>query len=217
MISKINNLMNNLISRTLVGIGILFFIFCSYLITLYFKDLAYIILIFLFLILYLELFLACFKSEASKKIINYIFLSGCLYLACGFYAFFQIGFKMFSVAALCMISDTSAYFFGSLIQGPKLVPKISPNKTISGFVISCIIGIFAAFFIPYYERNLFLIIPLILIIHLGDLLISYSKRLLKIKDSSAILLSHGGLWDRLDSIIAAAIFIMFYNFLVLYI
>ncbi len=116
------------------------------------------------------------------------------------------------VLCICISSDIGGYVFGKLIGGKKLT-KISPNKTISGSLGSFIFSILPALlfnlqnYIGVSFKSLSVNIALCLIIslvcQLGDLLISYFKRLNKVKDTGTILPGHGGLLDRIDGLIFA--------------
>ncbi len=113
--------------------------------------------------------------------------------------------------------DVMAMFGGKLIGGPKLSPKISPNKTVSGLLVgtssACVI-VNLLTLIPAYELpgtlhqkpfSLTLHILLLgMIAQLSDLLISCFKRKFKIKDTGTIIPGHGGVLDRFDSIILTA-------------
>ncbi|MCQ2564646.1 MAG: phosphatidate cytidylyltransferase, partial [Clostridia bacterium] len=116
-----------------------------------------------------------------------------------------------------MLSDTFAYFVGSLLKGPKLAPKISPKKTISGSVGGLLGGIAAAMvvfglcnLIPMFKETIvalnftwwhFLIIGAVgsIVGQIGDLFESYLKRKAGIKDSGVIFPGHGGMLDRVDA------------------
>ncbi len=114
------------------------------------------------------------------------------------------------VLCICISSDIGGYVFGKLIGGKKLT-KISPNKTISGSLGSFIFSILPALlfnlqnYIGVSFKSLSVNIALCLIIslvcQLGDLLISYFKRLNKVKNTGAFLPGHGGLLDRIDGLI----------------
>ena len=110
-----------------------------------------------------------------------------------------------------MIVDVSAYFFGSIIGGPKIVPRISPNKTVAGFIGGIIVPIFFCTIIFFKNSNISNIIYFsflfAIISQVGDLIESVFKRYCCVKDSSNIIPGHGGLLDRLDSIFALIIFI----------
>jgi len=117
--------------------------------------------------------------------------------------------------AICCFTDTFAMMFGTLIKGKKLCPSISPKKTISGAVsglVGGIIGsivtyfIFSAIFPSVFAIShfwQFLIIGLVAsaVAEVGDLFESYSKRRASVKESGDFFRSHGGVLDRLDSII----------------
>ena len=113
---------------------------------------------------------------------------------------------VFYVIIVCINSDIGGYIIGKIFKGKKLT-KISPNKTISGSIGSFIFSLLAIpIFIndlSFISLNLLIIITLIisLISQLGDLFISYLKRLSKVKDTGNILPGHGGILDRIDGIL----------------
>ena len=116
------------------------------------------------------------------------------------------------ILCICIFSDIGGYVFGKVIGGKKLT-KISPNKTISGSLGSFIFSILPVllFNLQNYigvsfevlSINVALCLIVSLVCQLGDLLISYFKRLNKVKDTGAILPGHGGLLDRIDGLIFA--------------
>ena len=106
-----------------------------------------------------------------------------------------------------IITDTFAYIMGSKIGKNKLCPRISPNKTwegsISGFVAGTIIGIII-YGIFVDKITLFVVLStaiLSIVGQMGDLVLSKVKRENKIKDFSNLMPGHGGIMDRLDSLI----------------
>ena len=106
------------------------------------------------------------------------------------------------------VNDTAAYGVGSWIGRHKLASKISPNKTIEGFIGSIIFSIiFSCFYLraifPHQPVLISVIIGIILSIgaQVGDLVESGFKREAGIKDSSGILPGHGGFLDRVDSLL----------------
>ena len=105
---------------------------------------------------------------------------------------------------ISFINDTSAFIIGSYLKGPLIIPSISPKKTWSGTISSFMIVLTI-----FYFNNINLIQSIIfsLSLFLGDILFSYFKRKLHLKDFSKILLSHGGILDRLDSIFLFVLFL----------
>lgn len=110
---------------------------------------------------------------------------------------------------ITMLTDTYAHLGGTLIGKHKLAPKISPNKTWEGAIIGGIFGTLCAatFYYIVISNNVnvlgLLIVTLFLscLGQLGDLFFSAVKRNHDIKDFSNIMPGHGGVLDRLDSII----------------
>ncbi|WP_452598565.1 phosphatidate cytidylyltransferase [Pontimicrobium sp. MEBiC01747] len=114
---------------------------------------------------------------------------------------------------LVWINDTFAYLVGKSIGKQKLFPRISPKKTVEGFLggllFACISSYFIAKFTNTLDFNNWLILSVIVSVigTIGDLIESKFKRQAKVKDSGSIMPGHGGLLDRFDSIIFAAPFI----------
>tara|TARA_Y100001958_G_C21114721_1_gene460637 strand:- start:551 stop:949 length:399 start_codon:yes stop_codon:yes gene_type:complete len=114
----------------------------------------------------------------------------------------------------CISTDIGGYIFGNLFKGPKLI-KISPKKTYSGMIGSFLMPLIiiyllinnSNFFYNEYKEFtnelLFIILSISTISQIGDILISYFKRLSKIKDTGKIIPGHGGLLDRIDGMIFA--------------
>ena len=124
------------------------------------------------------------------------------------------------VFAITMMTDVFAYFFGSLIRGPKMCPEISPKKSISGMIFGAVGGIVAAilgyvFFVHLgWFGNVFaglttakqVLIFVILgvlgtfLTQFGDLVASAYKRKAGVKDFGKIFPGHGGFMDRVDGL-----------------
>ena len=126
------------------------------------------------------------------------------------------------VIIICVSTDIGGYIFGKLFKGPKLT-IYSPNKTIAGMLGGFVMSILAMHVLIYiYEDQNFSIKLLAFVIfisvisQLGDITVSFFKRLAKIKDTGKIIPGHGGLLDRIDGMIFAFpfsnifIFINFY-------
>ena len=163
--------------------------------------------------------------KMSKKKILYKFF-GVIFLILSFYSAFLLrnyaGLNFFLFIILISIfTDIGGYIFGKFFKGPKLT-KISPNKTYSGVIGSLLMPVLAGLlYIQYVQLPLGIVVPikldtfgnnfdlifLIMILsisiisQLGDLTVSYFKRLSKIKDTGKIIPGHGGLLDRLDGLI----------------
>ncbi len=117
-------------------------------------------------------------------------------------------------------ADTGAYFAGRLIGGPKLMPRVSPNKTWSGLLgaiaAAGLLGIiFAMANDLHVGRLAFGGMVLGLVGQAGDLVESALKRTFDVKDASALIPGHGGFMDRIDglsaAVLAATVFAMIVN------
>ena len=110
-------------------------------------------------------------------------------------------------------NDTAAYFFGKRFGKTALITSISPNKTVegalAGLLVATILGAVLYGMVGLCDRFICIVGLSFLIAFsatLGDLLESYLKRLAGVKDSSNILPGHGGVLDRVDAIMIAALF-----------
>lgn len=182
----------------------------------------------LFFAFFLSIFLlvTCYEWIKLTKI-HYLKIIGVCYL---FFAFilafflrekFSIGLFLL-VLIISIFTDIGGYIFGKIFKGPKLI-KISPKKTYAGSLGGFILSLSAALIYSKYTLNAadtnlnlslltriaedkvyFLFVLFISFVsQMGDLMISYFKRLAKVKDTGNLLPGHGGLLDRLDGIIFA--------------
>ena len=161
-----------------------------------------------------------FNGNSKKKIKRkYVFIQivGLVYLLSVWYSAlylggfnFENGIFFIIILCICACSDIGGYIFGKIIGGKKLT-KISPNKTISGSIGSFIFSILPLFLFNFQNyvnfhfslKNILFCVIISMSCQLGDLIISYFKRLNKVKDTGVILPGHGGLLDRIDGIIFA--------------
>ncbi|CAN5819084.1 N/A [soil metagenome] len=118
---------------------------------------------------------------------------------------------LLTVLLTIFAADTFAYFAGRLFGRHKLAPTISPGKTWEGFVVGTLAAVGGAFFALYEERETYLTIPQALLLGgvvalagaLGDLFESALKRDMQVKDTGRLLSGHGGVLDRVDSLLFA--------------
>ena len=162
----------------------------------------------------------------KKKVINKFL--GLIFLIISFYSAYQLrnisGINSFLLIVLiCIFTDIGGYIFGKFFKGPKLI-KISPNKTYAGSFGGFLLAVVASLVFSNYAvsspwfifplkfleltnnyETTFLIFVLIisLVSQIGDLIISYFKRLAKVKDTGKIIPGHGGILDRIDGLIFA--------------
>lgn len=131
----------------------------------------------------------------------------------------QGSIALLQILMLVWASDIGAYLLGSTLRGPKLIPSISPNKTWSGSIGGLIICTFVSFLqnLYYTDRHgeylhmsgesllintLFFGVVISLLTQCGDLIESWSKRQMNIKDSGRLIPGHGGILDRVDGLLA---------------
>ena len=167
---------------------------------------------------------------SKKKNYHYI---GYPFLIFSFYTVYQLRnnfgdqsesliFFLF-ILLICISTDIGGFLFGKIFKGPKLT-KISPNKTYSGMIGGYLLSIVTIFFLFEYSEFLFdtntkwlpkvyfHIILISTISQIGDIIISYFKRLSKIKDTGKIIPGHGGILDRIDGMIFAFPFAYIFYF-----
>jgi len=110
-------------------------------------------------------------------------------------------------------NDTFAYLAGRALGRHKLAPALSPGKTLEGFLVGTAACVFVTFVALYHDRHTYLSIGQALLLGVviaaaapaGDLFVSMLKRDMGVKDTGELLGAHGGMLDRLDSILFAAV------------
>ena len=176
------------------------------------------LLIFIFFIIYFTGIFSTSSLSILLFILFIIFLSVYLY---NLFIFFNIILLFFLISSYellhinrdffyliilaSFINDTTAYVFGNLIKGPRIIPKISPNKTWSGTLSSFLISFCLMYF--FFKFSIFISFSSSILFFLGDIYFSFIKRKNNIKDFSNIIPGHGGLLDRIDSFLFPIILI----------
>lgn len=117
---------------------------------------------------------------------------------------------MLFLFATVWVTDIMAYFAGRAVGGPKLAPSISPGKTWSGAIGGAVAGTAAGLIIAWMAGGALMpaaVAALVLsaVAQFGDLFESWVKRRHGVKDSSNVIPGHGGVMDRVDGLVAAAL------------
>lgn len=132
-----------------------------------------------------------------------------------------ISMPIFAIFLLLWSNDSFAFLIGKNIGRTPLAPKISPKKTVEGFVGGVVSTVLMATLLSFFDSSLspfewtFLALITSVMGVIGDLLESFFKRKAGVKDSGNIIPGHGGFLDRLDSFILAAPFAYVYLTLIL--
>ncbi len=183
----------------------------------------------IFFTLFLSIFFLVTTYEWLKMTKFYfIKFCGISYLIFAFYSAYLLRdiygeYLFLFIIVICIFTDTGGYIFGKIFRGPKLI-KISPNKTYSGvvgsFILSTIAGLIYLKYIFFsgfniveksfaltesiqFSNSIIMILFISAISQIGDLIVSYFKRIADIKDTGNIIPGHGGFLDRVDGIIFA--------------
>ncbi|WKL48367.1 phosphatidate cytidylyltransferase [Flavobacterium pectinovorum] len=172
-------------------------------------------------------------TQIISKVSKYIYLVGYIMLPFLFIVKISFGIAAYNpkiiigLFILIWTNDTFAYLVGKSIGKHKLFERISPKKTIEGFFGGVVFAAFAGFLIskfyiqptPEFSNKsilIWMIIALIVSVFgtIGDLIESKFKRIAGVKDSGSIMPGHGGVLDRLDSVIfVAPVIYLFYQIL----
>jgi phosphatidate cytidylyltransferase len=124
------------------------------------------------------------------------------------------GFVWLLWMILCVVAtDVAGYFVGRAVGGPKFWPRISPKKTWSGtaggWAAAALVGLlFDMFFVVVGPEIIVLSVLVSFAGQMGDIAESAVKRRMGVKDASALIPGHGGLWDRFDALLGASLFMI---------
>jgi phosphatidate cytidylyltransferase len=165
----------------------------------------------LILFIVICLIIACFEWHMMSRKKSY-YIYGFFLLIFSFYTFYELSIALidvFYVIIICSSTDIGGYAFGKIFKRPKLT-KISPKKTyagmLGGYFLSLLSLSVIVNLIDSETTSIQLILFTILIStvsQLGDIIISYFKRLSNIKNTGELIPGHGGLLDRIDGMIFA--------------
>ena len=123
-------------------------------------------------------------------------------------------FYFLLIIIICISTDVGGYIFGKIFKGPKLT-KISPKKTFSGMIGGYFLSIVFTNLFYYYSyliskdssdfniKTIVFVLLVSTVSQIGDIIISFFKRLSKVKDTGKIIPGHGGVLDRIDGMIFA--------------
>ena len=206
----------NLLIRLFTSLFLIFFLL---LFIYYFEEyIPFAIILIYSMIFYEILFFFKNKKRRSFVLFLYVFISLISIEIYIIYFYEKVLFLYFILLISCF--DISSYIFGSLFGKKRILPKISPNKTIFGVVA----GLFITLIISLSFNNLFYIftfktaivfsVLIILFAFIGDVIESFYKRRFEIKNSSNILPGHGGIFDRLDSFVMGSIAMLIFNYFI---
>jgi phosphatidate cytidylyltransferase len=125
----------------------------------------------------------------------------------------DLGFVwMLWLIVVVVVTDVLGYFAGRMIGGPKFWPAVSPKKTWSGTIFGWIgAALVGVIFVIYTGASFLLVgtsIAVAMASQMGDIAESAVKRMMGVKDSSALIPGHGGVLDRFDGMLGAAVFIL---------
>jgi len=171
----------------------------------------YTFLLICFLILFSSLLVYNDNKKYSIEDVFYL-LSSIIFLSAAFNLFSVVRSKGLMITIYLILittmTDTFAFMLGKKFGKHKLMPNVSPNKTIEGFIYGLVFGtLISSLFYIFVIDNSNILLTIVITIFLsfvgqcGDLIFSSIKRHFKIKDFSNIMPGHGGILDRLDSII----------------
>ena len=156
---------------------------------------------------------------AKKKSLIYVYLLICIFTTFIFVLYISTNENITSLIIEIIITiwlfDTFCYLGGKIINGKKLIPKISKGKTFAGLYVGTFVTLLitALYFLQVYgnfNKLFYLVIPTLILSFLGDLIASILKRSVELKDTGFLIPGHGGIVDRMDSFILVFFFFGIY-------
>lgn len=203
-----------------------YYLFAAYLLLwwtyIYLVHDQFLINILMVITIIVDIVLLFYLFSNKKRMFNTLqkFLIGLFYIGGGCIFLTMIPYKndafakllIMGIFILIWVNDSFAYLVGKSIGRTKLFPAVSPKKTVEGTLGGFIFALGAAYIMGTQEQIIgpwqWMILGTVIVIcgSLGDLIESKLKRTAGVKDSGAILPGHGGMLDRLDSLVFAAPF-----------
>lgn len=197
--------MKEIIFRIITSVCLIIILYTSY----KYNNFLFVIIGILFALSLYEYSNLIFKIEKKITKRTFYIILGTFYLVFVIFFIFlnfsEIKNIFFYFIIICIATDIGGLIVGKILKGKKLT-KISPNKTVSGFVGSFVFSFLLMISIINYMTVTSFILyvftfSVCLLSQLGDIFFSYLKRLAKVKDTGKILPGHGGILDRIDGII----------------
>ncbi|WP_085784736.1 phosphatidate cytidylyltransferase [Candidatus Nucleicultrix amoebiphila] len=166
----------------------------------------------------------CFRISKAPINRRNLWAIGAIYMLVAGVGFFRmvgadvsIPWHFLQILILVIASDVGAFFVGTLIGGPKLAPAISPNKTwsgaLGGFCAAILVTTLFSLVLNVEAIPAAFLVFYAILAQGGDLLESWVKRRLAVKDTSSLIPGHGGLLDRFDSLLPIGFVYFFKSFL----
>ena len=206
----------NLLIRLFTSLFIIFFLL---IITSYFEEyIPFAIILIYSMIFYEILFFFKNKKRKSFVLLLYVFISLISIEIYIIYFYEKDIFLYFILLIICF--DIFSYVLGSLFGKKKIIPKISPNKTIFGLVAGLLFTLIISlsfnnlFYIFTFKTSVVFSALIILFAFIGDVIESFYKRRFEIKNSSNFLPGHGGIFDRLDCFLMGSIEMLIFNYFI---
>jgi phosphatidate cytidylyltransferase len=178
------------------------------------------ILMFVTIVVNIGMLIYLFSKKEKQFTTVEKFVAGLFYIGGGCIFLTMIPYKdndfakylIIGIFILIWVNDSFAYLVGRTFGRTKLFPRVSPKKTWEGTIGGAVFALITAYFLAQYEPIVspvqWVTLATVIVItgSLGDLVESKLKRSAGVKDSGAIMPGHGGMLDRLDSLIFAAPF-----------
>ena len=206
----------NLLIRIFTSLFLIFFLLIF---IYYFEEyIPFAIILIYSMIFYEIIFFFKNKKRRSFLLFLYVFISFISIEIYIIYFYEKVLFLYFILLISCF--DISSYIFGTLFGKKRILPKISPNKTIFGVVAGSLLTLIISlsfnnlFYIFTFTTSVVFSALIILFAFMGDVIESFYKRRFEIKNSSNILPGHGGIFDRLDSFVMGSIPMLIFNYFI---